>query len=318
MAANPALRMERLEQGFDLAGFDLNLLIVLNALLRHRNITHAGNEVKLSQPAISRALSRLRQLFDNELLVRRNRSFELTPLAEMLAPKVEAALANIGNVFSNRFPIAERFAIAMPDHLALRLIGNLTGYFRQISPTTTVLPVLELSNVLSQLENGQLDLALGIADDAPLGFFCRMLPAVPTLCVSRKGHAATNGHIPYSELGRFLSIRIGAIHNAGFGEVHDGLEVLRPRGRETITVPDIHTAARLIQDTDAVLVLPASSARYVADRHGLQTFVPVKAADMPAYQISIIWHERWHRSSVHAGVRSMIASNLIDGTMLAN
>jgi DNA-binding transcriptional LysR family regulator len=313
MSATLALRIEDSSQEFDLGGFDLNLLLVLSALLRCRNISHAGNEVRLSQPATSRALTRLRQMFDDELLVRQNRSFDLTPLAEMLAPKVDAALKNINTIFSNRVLAPERFTVAMPDHLALLLVSNLTGYFREVSPTTVFLPMIGLSNALAQLEGGQLDLALGITDDAPPGFFCRTLPAVPSLCLSRRGHVALREKIPYADLGRFLSIRIGATYNTGFGEVYDGLEALRPRGRETLTVPDIHTAARLVQDTDAVLVLPAPSARYLSSRYQLETFVPSKSAAAPAYQVSLIWHERWHRNSIHAGVRSMIASYVLEG-----
>lgn len=310
MTVSLALQEES-DDAFDLGAVDLNLLLVLHALLKFRNITHAGNEVRLSQPATSRALSRLREIFNDELLVRHNRLFELTPLAEKLAPKVEAALENIGTIFSSRPAPLERFCVAMPDHLALLLVGQLSGYFREVSPTTVFLPSVSFSNVLSQLESGQVDLALGLADDAPPGFYCRALPPIVTLCLSRPGHSALKGRVAYADLNRFLSIRIGVGHNPGFGEFYDGLESLRPRGGETLTVPDIHTAARLVQDTDAVLVLPAPSARYLASRYRLETFLPGKGAAPPAYNASLIWHERWHRNSIHAGVRSMIASHVL-------
>lgn len=318
MAAMMGLRIDEVGETFDLGGFDLNLLLVLNALLRCRNITHASNEVRLSQPATTRALARLRQIFEDELLVRSNRRFELTPLAERLKPKVEAALANIENIFAKRMPVPERFSLAMPDHLALSLMGSLADCFRQVSPTTVFLPVVGLRNVLNQLENGQLDLALGIADDAPIGFFSRTLPAIPSLCVSRMGHIASTGKIAFADLDRYLSIRVGTAYNVGFGEVYDGLETLRPRGGPTVTAPDIHTAARLLQDTDAVMLLPAVSARYIADRYGLATFMPAIGPLLPPYQISLIWHERWHRSSVHASARSTIAScvTTLDGTLV--
>ena len=312
MANGLALQIDDVDRAPDRGDFDINLLLVLQALLRFRNITRAGNELRLSQPATSRALTRLREAFDDELLRRQHRSFELTPLAEKLAPKVEAALKNIGKIFNNWVPPPERFTLAMPDHLALFLVSNLTGYFREVSPTTLFLPITSLSNVLTQLETGQFDLALGIADDAPPGFYCRALPPVRSLCVSRHGHPAIGGRFSYQDLGRFLSIRLGGAYNTGFGEVHDGLEALRPQARETLTVPDIHTAARLAQDTDAVLVLPAPSARYIASRYALETFVPSIGPAPPAYHVALIWHERLHRNSVHAGVRSMIAAYVLD------
>ena len=314
MSSSLALDLESYEEGLDLSQFDLNLLLVLSALLRLRNVTHAGQELRLSQPATSRALNRLREMFKDDLLIRNRRSFDLTPLAEKLAPKVVVALENIGNIFKGWHPPPEQFRLAMPDHLALLLGGNLTEYFREVSPTTVFLPIIGMSNVLTHLEDGQLDLALGVVDDAPPGFFCRSLPPIQTLCVCRPGHPAVTGSIPYGELKRFLSIRIGTNYNTGFGEVYDRLESLRPRGGETLTAPDIHTAARLVQDTHAVLVLPAPSARYISARYQLQTFTPLKGPSLPEYNVSLIWHEKWNRNSIHAGVRSMIAGYVLEGT----
>ena len=80
---------------------DANLLLSLHALLEERNLTHAGERMTMSQPAMSGALARLRKHFDDELLVRVGRGFELTPLAEeirpMVAEAVEAAEALLGN-----------------------------------------------------------------------------------------------------------------------------------------------------------------------------------------------------------------------------
>ena len=63
---------------------DANLLLALHALLEERNLTHAGERMTMSQPAMSGALARLRKHFDDELLVRVGRGFELSPLAERL------------------------------------------------------------------------------------------------------------------------------------------------------------------------------------------------------------------------------------------
>ena len=80
---------------------DANLLLSLHALLEERNLTHAGARMTMSQPAMSGALARLRKHFDDELLVRTGRGFELSPLAEELRPlvaeAVEAAEALLGN-----------------------------------------------------------------------------------------------------------------------------------------------------------------------------------------------------------------------------
>ncbi len=75
-----------------LGGTDLNLLLPLKVLLEEGNVTRAGQRLDLSQPAMSASLARLRRRFDDELLVRAGRDYELTPFARDLLPEVQHAV----------------------------------------------------------------------------------------------------------------------------------------------------------------------------------------------------------------------------------
>ena len=79
-----------------LGGTDLNLLLPLKALLEEGNVTRAGQRLQLSQPAMSAALAKLRRRFDDELLVRSGRDYELTPFARDLLPEVQHAVRLMG------------------------------------------------------------------------------------------------------------------------------------------------------------------------------------------------------------------------------
>lgn len=79
-----------------LGGTDLNLLLPLKVLLEEGNVTRAGQRLELSQPAMSAALARLRRRFDDELLVRTGRDYELTPFARDLLPEVQDAVRLVG------------------------------------------------------------------------------------------------------------------------------------------------------------------------------------------------------------------------------
>jgi DNA-binding transcriptional LysR family regulator len=79
-----------------LGGTDLNLLLPLKVLLEEGNVTRAGSRLNLSQPAMSAALARLRRRFDDELLVRAGRDYELTPFARDLLPEVQQAARLVG------------------------------------------------------------------------------------------------------------------------------------------------------------------------------------------------------------------------------
>ena len=114
-----------------LGGTDLNLLLPLKVLLEEGNVTRAGQRLELSQPAMSAALARLRRRFDDELLVRAGRGFELTPLAEDLRPvvaeAVEAAEALLGN--QRDFDAAtstKRFTVSMSEYAMTVLSEPLT------------------------------------------------------------------------------------------------------------------------------------------------------------------------------------------------
>ena len=100
---------------------DANLLLSLHALLEERNLTHAGERMTMSQPAMSGALTRLRKHFDDELLVRVGRGFELTPFAERLRPQVDAAIEATEALLGNQREFdpsssIRRFAVSMSEY----------------------------------------------------------------------------------------------------------------------------------------------------------------------------------------------------------
>ncbi|MBV9390235.1 MAG: LysR family transcriptional regulator, partial [Chroococcidiopsidaceae cyanobacterium CP_BM_ER_R8_30] len=82
----------------NMAGVDLNLLIVFDALMEERNVTRAGQQIGLSQPATSAALARLRHLFGDELLVKTSTGMEPTPKALQLAQTLRSALGSCQNL----------------------------------------------------------------------------------------------------------------------------------------------------------------------------------------------------------------------------
>jgi len=82
-------------QVMNLSAFDLNLLVVFDAVMRERSVTRAGADIGLSQPAVSHALGRLRHLLGDELFVRSPTGMTPTPRAEMLAGPLRDALSDL-------------------------------------------------------------------------------------------------------------------------------------------------------------------------------------------------------------------------------
>ena len=127
----------------DLRKVDINLIVILDAILTEKNLTRAGELVGMTQPSVSGALARLRQQFDDPLLVRSGRNFELTPKAQELAPLVSEAMGEIERVYdlSPTFDPAtssRTFLISASDYLLSQLTGPLLRLLDERAPGVTI------------------------------------------------------------------------------------------------------------------------------------------------------------------------------------
>jgi DNA-binding transcriptional LysR family regulator len=122
-----------------LGGTDLNLLLSLKVLLEEGNVTRAGQRLELSQPAMSASLARLRRRFDDELLVRAGRDYELTPFARDLLPEVQHAVRLLGRALhlEDQFDPAtsnRSFRLAMSDYAIAVVHEPLVRLIRATAP----------------------------------------------------------------------------------------------------------------------------------------------------------------------------------------
>ena len=110
-----------------LGGIDLNLLVILQALIEEGNLTRAGMRVGMPQPAMSTALARLRRHYKDELLLRAGNGYDLTPLARSLLPSVQESTRLIGHAFSpgqGQPPVGDRtFTIGLSDY-SMTVLGE--------------------------------------------------------------------------------------------------------------------------------------------------------------------------------------------------
>ena len=149
---------------------DINLLPVLQSLLRMRNVTRAADFLGLSQPATSAALARLRRYFDDQLLVRAGRGYELTPLAQDLEPLVESAMHAIERVstIKSQFNPAtsdRKFVIVASDYVAAMLVEPLRAILRIEAPQVAVEIVPTSMTSWEESNYGRWDLIVG-----PMGY----------------------------------------------------------------------------------------------------------------------------------------------------
>lgn len=127
----------------DVRKLDLNLVVVLEALLAERNLTRAGERVGMTQPAVSGALSRLRELFDDPLLEREGRGFVLTPRAEELIPAVAECMASVQRTFDilptfDPATSTRTFLVSASDYVLAEITSPLLSVLEREAPRTNV------------------------------------------------------------------------------------------------------------------------------------------------------------------------------------
>lgn len=127
----------------DIRKLDLNLVTVLHALLLERNLTRAGERIGMTQPAVSTALGRLREIYDDPLLVREGRGFVLTPRAQQLIPVIAEAVVEAELAF-DAVPLFDpatstrTFLLSASDYVLSELTAPLLSLFAQDAPNANI------------------------------------------------------------------------------------------------------------------------------------------------------------------------------------
>jgi DNA-binding transcriptional LysR family regulator len=295
-------------QETNLSAIDLNLLVVLNALLATRSTTLAGKRLALSQPATSHALARLREHFRDPLLVRAGRSLVPTPLAEWLAPRVARALEGVGAAFelpSGFDPKrSERvFQVGAGDYAAHALVPALARELSRAAPRADLF--VKPAQEAALLEGGEVELLL--RPPAPVSaawLRTEELFQDRFVCVVRRGHPLARKKLTlaaYCELGHVLVAPSGVSRR---GAVDDALEARGKKRRVAVAVPHFLVAPLIITKTDYVLTLAERIARSLPRELGLSIVEP--PLGLPGFEIVMHWHVRHDADPAHVFLREIV------------
>lgn len=290
---------------------DVNLIVLLQALLTHRNVTRAAKVVGLSQPSMSHALARLRSHFDDPLLVTSGRDSQLTARAKALISPVNEAVWSLERVFSplENFEPGESerlFRIAAPDNLAFYVLPKLAKVLSGQAPGVQVRVCGLPQGWAAAMQRGDFDLKLGRHYAVPEGFESHQLFVEPFGCVVRQDHMAPPQPTltEYAGFDHLMVVPNGPITVEPTGEVDRLLAEHGLRRRIAMTVPHFMVAPFIVAESDMVLTAPRRLLAPLAEPLGLR-FVEVPVSVRP-YRLSLIWAKRSHEDEAHAWLRNKI------------
>lgn len=290
------------------ARIDLNLLITLNVLLAERNVTRAAARLNLSQPAVSVQLAKLRDLFDDRLLLAGPRGMTPTARAVELSRPLDEALEVLRAAISpaRAFDPAtanHTWKVAASDYAELAILLPVLQQLRQQAPATR-LAVLEIdpSRMARRAEDGSIDLGLQAMDTVPSGLHSQTLYREKYVLVSRPGHPKLRRR---PTLKQFCALDHAVVSTSGGGFAGATDEALASAGlarRVVLSVPHFLALVAIVANTDMVAMLPARSVRGAVP---LQ--VTASPLDVPGFEMGMVWHDRVHRDPAHGWLRDQIA-----------
>lgn len=302
------------------ATFDLNLLRVLDALLRTHSTVRAAHLLGLSQPAVSSALGRLRTALGDELFFRRGQGLEPTDFARSLEAPLHRQLEAIETLLSGpeRFEPADstaRFRISGSDFFADMLMPDLAERLQDLAPSMQVhLVDLVPDSYLDTLDRYKVDLALVPALDLPDWVQSRKVFTSPFVAIARAGHPRIAGAgvapgeiIPldlYCELAHVLFSPEG--NPTAMGDA--ALAAIGRKRRVVMTMPVFSGVYRAVAGSELIALLPAQLAAHVAAQAGLDIFEP--PMPIAAVQIVMVWHRRLTTNPAHRWIRRQVAELL--------
>jgi DNA-binding transcriptional LysR family regulator len=291
-----------------LSGVDLNLLVVLDALLDTRSVKRAAARVALSPSATSHALGRLRDLLGDPLLVRAGRHMVLTPRAEAIKPRVQRLLQETGALLRSDEPVdpgtlRRSFRISSNDYAEMIVVRALSVALARSAPGVDLYSRHLDGNPTEPLRSGASDLALGVFFDLPADIHRTSLFHEEFVCVLRKDHPALKRKLT---LERYVSLEHVLIAPRGEprGVVDMHLERQGLSRRIARTVASFEIAPFLIPETDYVLTLAARVAKRLARRLGLAIRTP--PIELPGFEASLVWHRRFEDDPAHRWLREQI------------
>lgn len=260
--------------GVNLSSFNLNLLVALHALLSERSVTRAALRCGVTQSSMSYSLARLRERFDDPLLVRRGSTLEATALALALSPRLERALAEVGLVLDVKESFdastsTRRFRIAASDMFQLVALPGVLGHVLQVAPGVDLVMQTDIKFIGERLASGALDLALDTSvSTTPAGILKHELLRQRYVCIVSRRHPKVTSRM---SLAAFCALpHLLVTHDEEPGLVDRALDALGRRRRVAVRVPDYATVGHVVAGTELVATVPELVARTLAQTLALK------------------------------------------------
>lgn len=295
----------------NLRSLDLNLLVILDALLDEAHVSHAADRLGLSQPAASAALQRCRHLFRDELLVRGRGTMYLTPRAAALRGPLKSLLADALNLIDPPVvalvDLRMTLRLCMADYPAIFIVGPLQQALQSSAPgiDLVIQPWHGADAAQAAMIDGSTDLAISVFQAEKEDLHRETLLEETYVVVMRKGHPASKTF----DLGSWIAYP--HILVSGRGDIRAPLDAtLMERNltrRVGLVVPIFQMVPALLVQSDMIAMLPSRCVpENFLDR--LEVFEP--PIPVSGFPLHLAWHRRREHDQGLQHVAGLLAAVL--------
>lgn len=307
------------------AKIDLNLLIILQILLEEQNVTRAAKRLHLTQSALSKNLTKLREMLHDPLFLRTSHGLKPTAHAMQLAEKLPAILQSIYLVTQppefNPATSDRQFSFAMVESAYETLLPFCIGPLLTNAPNIRLSSYLWSENSMQELLQGQLDFAMAGRELQPNSDFCinrlpegiahQLLFTDRQICLLRKNHPLlTSFTIENWNIEQYLNLSHVQVRCEGndwwaldYHLAESGL-----KRQISAIVPDFYGAASICAHSNLMFTVPASFARHASKLYPLvELSLPM---DFTPLAYVLLWHQRNNDDPGHDWVKSTILDSI--------
>lgn len=307
-----------------LDGLDLNLLVVLDAVLRAESVTRAADALGSTQPSVSRALARLRRAFDDPLLVPSGRGMVATPLGAALRSPVARILADLDQLRDaadfEPFTTPRRFRALIPDVIAVATVPPLARALARAAPLARLSVLGSERGALPQLLSGDVELVVGapmmdhpelvsrtLAHDIPWGVACG--PEHPSW---------SSGRMDLEIWCRSRHVQlIPGEGPEGPSQLDRALTAQGLTRDVALQVAQLGTWGEVVRETSLIGTLPTPTLAALAASGAIRTFPHPLGAAIGPLSLRATWHarhqtdagHRWFRGQLHAVVETGVLAS---------
>jgi DNA-binding transcriptional LysR family regulator len=302
-------------QHMNLAGVDLNLLVVFDALIAERQVTRAAQKVGLSQPAASNALRRLRDLFEDDLFVKTPQGMQPTPKAMALEQPIRQVLAQIQSALVQEAPFIPEtseqvFALGMSDYGEFILLPELMEHLERVAPRIQIqVRSTDRQDALKLLDADEIALAIGFFPKHSSWHHAQELFQERFVCVARQSNP--NIKDPFT-----LEDYLAASHllvsprEDRTGRVDLFLAQQNLQRHIALTVPHFLVAPFVLSNTNLIATLAERVVRTYAEALALK--VSPLPFELSGFSVSMLWHTKNSNDPAHLWLRRTMAELNLD------